>query len=549
MERFRGDSLDERAGNLLKQMQNVINGNNCVASDLKAKHWEESRAEFEVVINWRYEYQESYTTEIGKDQSAPKNFQFDKSLFREEINKNGEIATTDPSIRAPLLEEMNSAQSSHVLTLASESKLLKEFERISFYEECNECSGKGECSCSACFGRGYSSCGGCSGSGIIWDSRRVSDGRGGLYNESYTRSCHSCSGSGRTGCSSCGSSGAQSCSSCNGTGYFTNICDGKAVAIPTIEISIDAVAHQLDALEEWANREPLSLLGTLIPFKISKIESGLSDQYLCKGASSVITLECELKNRTYSVGGLGTIPYAFNRPPLFDHLFEKKLNQLRRRSVGETLSLGADEARDFFNRSQSNTVLDQSLKRLAKLESDDNEEAGREIIFTSCEGYITKDSAQLLYRGLKETINQVSPPYSLGGWLGAMFLSYYFLFFSVQYQFEIGEGGIFKNILHLLFAVFMIAISLKIVGLFLVTPLSQIVSLIRRRKIPKEYRQPLDNSKMRRLFVTLGLWSTTIAAIVGMLAQKGLIPQWNGAPLAWVIELLEYLLLKVEGLI
>ena len=213
--------------------------------------------------------------------------------------------------------------------------------------------------------------------------------------------------------------------------------------------------------------------------------------------------------------GLGTPPFAFIRPAIFDDLFASELAMLEDTCLRGKMSRA--EAFGLFDRFVAKPALDTSLKQLARSQS----AVPQDAVERACDGYISQQAAKQLGDALKRCLNKISPVYSSVVWFGLGSLFWLFtLIFTAGF---FGENFTERYLLTPLCGAAFLAICL-VASWCVLTPLSALVTLFRRRKVPAEYRTGMQNQKAFVKFRKILIACCLLGAIYGIAASLGYAP-------------------------
>jgi hypothetical protein len=246
--------------------------------------------------------------------------------------------------------------------------------------------------------------------------------------------------------------------------------------------------------------------------------------------TTVAELDVTLRKKQYMAAAVGDKAWAFLRPPIFDDVFIEEITDLHKIWSGKKKSFSTDRAKKFFDTYAGQPVLDAAMKSVAKLKGKSRELPNREVN-AACDGYISDASAGLLGNCMIALLDKVSPPNSWWSWMGTMAIPFGLLFLGAQNWMERNTPEGYWN---LGFAWLGLAISAAILTA-VVSPIaasiSTVVSAIRRRSVPAEYRQHGRNWQPFKPFVWTAIAVVSFGAALGMLTHFDKLPRWNNLPM------------------
>jgi len=253
--------------------------------------------------------------------------------------------------------------------------------------------------------------------------------------------------------------------------------------------------------------------------------------------TTVAELDVTLRSKTYMAAAVGDKVLAFIRPPIFDDVFIEEITDLNKIWSGKKKSFSNDRARKFFTTYSGQPVLDAAMKSVAKLKGNDRELPGREIN-AACDGYISSASADLLGKCMLALLDKVSPPNSMWSWIGVMALPFLLLFLGAQNWLERNmQNGYFSMVIVWVALVLFAALLTTLVSPIAVL-ISTMVSAIRRRSVPAEYRQHGRNWQPFKRFAWTSVAVASLGGAIGMLTHYDKLPRWNNQPMDTIEETL-----------
>lgn len=463
-------------------------------------------------------------------------FGFNHLGYVEETSHRCELGRTHRPVREGFIIQVLAGGGS-ALADAGIATQVWDFGQHSVHEQCAPCSGRGEVTCRSCLS-GRVTCSGCGGGGSTTQTRYVSGNNGQGRHESYRQTCYSCGGSGRLTCTQCGGSSRIRCSECGGHGFFTNIMSVTLRAEPHVRITVHTELSR-DALSAYLVNLPVAQVVHYFDFVQFNVEDSAADKWQVgyEDRTTVAELDLSLRSKSYMAAAVGNAALAFVRPPIFDDLFIEEITDLKKIWAGRKKSVSNERARQFFATYAGQPALDSAMKSVAKLKGQDRNQSGREVR-TACDEYISSASADLLGKGIQALLDKVSPPNSLWSWIGVMTLPFLFMFLGTQNWIENNVQG---DYLSTLTGWFRLAVFAALVTIF-ISPVaalvSTIVSAIRRRSVPVEYRQHARNWQPLKSFVWASVALATIGGAIGMLTHHHKLPRWDNWPMNMIEETL-----------
>ncbi|MDA3077264.1 hypothetical protein OFO12_07825 [Campylobacter sp. JMF_04 NA10] len=520
---------------LLLQIQNLANGNQVSKNDVKKISSQIFPFNTKIFVYWQF--YGSYATQTLKgDASVDIHFGDNKIDFEEYTQSLLDLAQNDEQSRQDFVENLKATKANEAIKLSGSTQNLGDYEKFSFsyycgscsgrgLVRCNNCGGRGNVGCSSCGGSGRSNCFACGGTGSVLSYRQVYQ-NGEYVSQSYYATCYSCGGSGLQTCGSCYGSGSLRCNSCRGSGEITcQKCSGYGIFTDVRTVSIMAKSSAnlktsskkyANEFDEFASSAGMELLSEKIPFELVEFNNYSSDTELCvyEGNSYFSELQYQILDKTYLGVGFANPPYAFIKSKFFDDLFADEIEHLEK--IGLDGKITKREAYLFFNKYASQSVLDKSMKLIASIRRDKNEELGY-AVKQSCDDYISDESALRLSAMMKGVLDRISPVYSglIWGLGGAIFAIFALILTELNLESSFSRAP-FSAIFQSAFGVFVLSLVL---GLVFYT-LSSLSTLLKRRKIPKEYRQKMRNKDPFKKMAICGVFAWIVGGIYGYFASQ-----------------------------
>ena len=532
MNDFDGFDLSEPFVEHLRNLTRRNGADGCDLEEISSEYYD-----FLVYLNvvWEF-YGECKEREMKGAEAAEVHFGEDLKQFEKHAQSCLNDAKFNPRLHEILLCKLRSDPQSGVAAADNAVKYY-DFKPFSAHQKCtvclgaskvrcDKCSGRGKTNCASCGGRGRKSCSACGGSG--GQNRAYTQYRSDGSADTVYRyeACSACGGSGSRACSACYGSGYAKCSACSGDGYvlcpgcggcgrFTYIRNIRACAKPRIGIKVRSTAYPQE-LREFLCGRTCEFISQKIPFYLKQEDAGeQSHSLIYKGRQTITQLRFEISGKSYVAAGLGTPPFAFIRPAIFDDLFADELAMLE--DICPRGKMSRAEAFGFFDRFVAKPALDTSLKQLARSQS----VVPQDAVERACDGYISQQAAKQLGDALKRCLNKISPVYSPVVWFGLGSLFWLFaLIFTAGF---FGENFTERYLLTPLCGVAFLAICL-VASWCVLTPLSALVTMFRRRKVPAEYRTGMQNQKAFVKFRKILIACCLLGAFYGIAASLGYAP-------------------------
>ena len=406
-----------------------------------------------------------------------------------------------------------------------------DFGQHSVHEHCGPCSGKGKVNCSSCHGSGKSHCNFCHGRGVTQEYRWVVDYKGHGRNEQYEQSCYHCGRSGKVDCSGCRGRGKLQCGECSGHGYLTHIASTVVKARPRVHI-LTTADLSAQALSDFLGQQPARQIAQQLDFALQS--HGDADartwRVVYESQTTVVELDLALRQHRYRAAAVGAQAWAFVRPPIFDDVFIEEITDLKKIWNGKSRRFSSRRARQFFATYAGQPVLDTAMKAVAQLQGEQRERCELPVM-AACQGYISGASATALGRSMQGLLNKVSPLNSPGAWWLVMVLPLAVLFIVAQSMLESKGLGGFWALIGFAFQLGLSALLVVLLLSPLAVLLSTVVSALRRRSVPAEYRQRGRNWRPLRGFIGMAWLVVALGGAYGAMAHKGWLPRWNNVPL------------------
>lgn len=506
------------ADNFVLQIQNLVDGNQVSRDDVEKIYSEVIDVNFDINVLWNF-YGKTYENRTAGGSAVAEHFDYNQDRFEQHTQYLLEISQYDQNQRQDFISHIIEQQKQS-LVLADSDQKIHDFPEFSYYETCSECSGKGKVRCSGCGGSGVNSCCACGGGGTQIATRTVYEyynGQPQPRTQTYSKSCSGCGGSGRHTCGSCGGSGQITCKTCQGHGYFTTIRRVSLYAHPKYEIEFNTPAFEEEVSEFMKS---LSKVGSFIVEKTDcellghKSSSQEYEIFSYHSATFLCSLEYKVLDKQYFGLAISNPPLPFIKANIFDDLFADEIAELKK--IGYDGKITHKEAFGFFTKYLWQPVLERSLKDIAHYREAKNDNFTN-VIMTHCDGYISSNSASYFSNMINNMLDKISPAYSIVTWLigGIIFALITFFFAELIFESTIKYTPIFSTIMLLIIFV----VSCFVVGITL-SLLSSIVVFIKRRKIPKEYRQSMRNKEAYYTMLKFSVLSLILGIIFGLTTLK-----------------------------
>ena len=501
------------ADNLLLQIQNLANGNQATKDNVKKISSEIFPSNTALFVFWKF-YGSYEDTTVKGNANAPIHFGSDEYAFKKHTNELINLAKFDKDTRAEFITNLKKLDGDGI-QFADNTQNLGSFKEFAYSYNCSNCGGSGKHRCGNCGGSGRNRCYECGGSGNVTATRSVY--RNGEYvSETYYTNCYSCGGSGYKGCYSCGGSGRVTCDTCSGYGKFTDIRTVSIKAKPNVGVKTSSNKYSLE-FDRFAETAKCSFLSEKIKFELSDFKNHDDDceLFIYNGDNVFTELNYQIFDKKYLGVGFSNPPFAFIKSKFFDDLFADEIKYLEK--IGSDGKITTKEAYSFFNKYAGQPALDKSIKMIASIRKDKDEELSYAVT-QSCDGYISNESAFHLSSMIKGILDKICPVYSWFIWFLGTLIFTIFSFIVAEQNFEHNFNSPFSAIFNIIVIFFIIAM---IFGAILYI-ISSLVTLLKRRKIPKEYRQKMRNKEPFRKMIIYGVISAILGGLFGFFATKNL---------------------------
>ena len=474
----------------------------------------------------------SHTSEhrVQGNSAVNTHFGYARADYDTETEQRCEIGRTHQPIRQNFMAQVLE-QGGAALADAGSRRDIWDFGQHSVHAQCGLCRGNGEVTCHACNGNGKNRCSRCSGVGSTTETRTVGPMHNGQQRqETYQQTCYGCGGSGNTSCSSCNGRGTAQCGSCAGNGFFTDITSVTVQAKPKVHISAQSALSQ-DALLDYLVQLPVSQVVDYLDFTQTKHQETANGTWCVayETHTTVAELDVRLRSKTYLAAAISDKALPFLKPVVFDDIFVEELADLQHIGGRKKRTFSNRRARQFFATYAGQPVLDKAMQAIAKLHEYDRKNPGNQVV-KACDGYISTHMAHLLGDCMVALIDKVSPPNSHWSWIAVMALPFLILFLGAQ---NLLERHVPEGLFNPLFMGVML-VTIALVFSTLLSPLaallSTIVSAIRRRAVPAEYRQHGRNWQPFKLFTKVAVGVVLLGDGMGIVTHYNQLPRWNNKP-------------------
>ena len=490
----------------------------------------------------RYEVQWHFVPAVHKERffgnrAVSKHLGSSRRAFDLETAQRCEMGRTHQPIRQQFVDSIVS-DAGLSLGRSERSQKIWDFGQHSVHADCNVCKATGRITCNGCYGSKQETCYFCQGGRTTTETRWVTQRNGQMISESYQQNCSRCGASGRLACRRCNGKGTQECSECQGEGFFTDICNVIVDAKPSVSIAVECVLSA-GLLIEFLKRYPASQLIRQIDFKCAGHRNEGDDRWLVLYDASTITVELDLalRDKNYTAAAISEQALAFVKPPIFDDVFIEELTDLKKIWSAKKKSFSNQRARNFFKTYSGQPVLDKAMKAVAKLKGKDLQSPESEVIRACC-SYVSANSAQLLGRSMIALLEKVSPPNSLWAWIGVMLLPFLLLFLGAQNWVERNAPNDYLSVGIVFLVTAFTAAILTLLTSPIAATMSAIVSAIRRRAVPIEYRQHGRNWQPFKAFVLASIGFASMGAALGLMSHHNTLPRWDNRPMYTIEEML-----------
>lgn len=460
----------------------------------------------------------------------------DWQAYEAETAHRCEIGRIHKPIRNGFMSQVQ-AEGGSALKNAGQPVQVWDFGQHSVHVQCERCRGKGRVDCPSCRGSGHENCHRCHGSGSTTETRVVTEtlwGKQQSRTETYQQSCYACGGSGDVNCGKCNGSGKIKCGECGGHGFFTDITSVIVQAEPQIKITVQSELLQ-GMLFDYLVKLPVSSAAQYLDFTLSDHHDTANDTWRTSYEvhTTIVELDIKLRTKNYTAAAIGDKALAFIKPPIFDDVFIEEITDLKKIWSGRKQSFSNDRARKFFNTYAGQPVLDTAMKSVAKLNGKDRETPGLEVT-NACNGYISNGSANILGKCITMLLDKISPPNSIWSWIVVMALPFLVLFLKAQNWFEQSAPDGYFGLIIAWIALALIAALLTVLVSPIAATISMMVSAIRRRAVPPEYRQSGRNWQPFKRFVLISIVVASLGGGLGLLTHHDKLPRWNNAPMGMI---------------
>lgn len=500
---------------LLKNLQNLIDGNQATISDLSISDWSASTFSLVLSVDWTFFGQSDKQVKAGNHKQDIC-FANQQELDNHHQNLMNE-ASFGKSLRQDFLQNIQ-ALNKEALFEYQQTHTFHYFEPFSVYEDCASCHASGMVQCHDCHGRGQKSCSYCGGGGResyqtpIYDNKNQIRG----YQTQY-RSCSACFGSGTQRCNTCGGKGQITCNNCSGHGFFTHIYQIKAQAKPNFHISHNN-PFEPDIFSQILDEKGVEFCAKHIDLTLAE-ENEIDQevyQFVYKGQSIAFDILLMMKQKSFNCVAFSSPPYAYVRPYLFDELFANEWQFLKNAQDNQG-NISKKEAQLFFLKYMNQPILDNALKNIAQ-----NNHTPKKSVQLACQDYISADMANNIGQSLLHILDKVSPTHSKLAWIICALPAGLWLWVASIYHIQTASG-IFSGVIYIIKSMLQ---SLPIILLFALIAwlLSRLFVFIVNQKIPKEYRQSANNTLMLRYYMIAMGGVLALAISYAILADKGYLP-------------------------
>jgi len=513
----------ELSKNLIQYLSNIIDGNNATINDVKSIDYEVENITAELNIIWVFfgEYAESskaggsYIGESCNSIYELKNI----------TNKLIEKAKFDKNLRIPFINTFKELERDGI-SKANKNYIIKDFGKFSTKETCHTCNGKCKITCNSCRGNGKHRCNYCSGTGSTQTTYRNHMGKL-IYT---TTSCYYCSGRGNKACYSCSGSGKVRCDNCNGHGYFIITHDIVAKAKPEFIIKTDSKFANND-LEQFLKKKNLLFLNDTIDFKYINKNMNRNDDkeiFTYIGNSVIIKQNFSVHSKEYTCYAFSNPPISFIKPTIFNDLFINEIKFINNLE-SQKKYISTKEALNFFDSYSKLPALNEAMKEIANVRKKTKEDTTN-LIIKATHGFISNNIASILSNHINKFMDKISPTYSPLIWVIGLLFS--FIVTIVFFEYSVEEQGtkiIFDSIIKFVIMSFILIV--------IIYPLDLLLTLLKRMKIPTEYRQKLRYKEPLKLFTLGSFIILSLVLSYGILSNKNYVPKSNGMP--------QYIALKI----
>lgn len=516
------------AKRLMTRIGSLIDGNNASASDIIETDIRSDACTVTFDVNWSFYAHTTARSIAGNAAVKGAHYAHDKAAFDRELKRRKDESSYNENLRVPFQERVKQ-EKANALSWSAAEQTAWDFGEHSSYRYCNQCNGNGTVQCQCCWGTGKTRCIHCHGVGHREQSRTVMQGNHHVT-QYYKQSCNHCYSSGNVTCAHCRGNGRQTCGSCNGHGYFTDLIHTIAIAKPALSIQTRTNLSS-QKLCDYLCSVGCASASTFLDFKL--INTGNSEKYAWKAVyeckTTVIENDFSIQRKNYMCAAVGDIPMPFVRPAVFDDLFETILVDIQAtRTENNHAQARKNKAGLRFEQYRRLPILDRGLKEVAKLSGAQRMKPGQAIVNT-CDGFITSTAAEALGNNMTNLLDVISPANSKWSWGIVMAIPLIITFFLTENVFESSVTPLWWAPLSFIYCIVVSALYIILISPLAWLP-SSIISAIRRRAIPKEYRQRARNWEPLKLILQIASSAVFFGCIYGVIARYDYFPKWNNAP-------------------
>lgn len=525
-------SKDQLSNDLLKYVQNVIDGNQVRGDELKLIDSQVEKFNLKIEVSWKF-YAKWNDRRVAGGNKSNNHFGYNEKGFDQHHSINLNTAKSDKSIRYNFIQNIKNQQIQSLLN-SSQKCTVQDLGTHSFIYDCGTCNGRGNVTCYLCRGSLNIQCDRCYGSGSIQERYTIHDYKTNTVIPS-TRwvSCGRCFGRGNITCTRCNGTGSESCSNCSGYGYFTFYRSTVAVAEPNATYTVNSNLYQEEILDFLLNQNYNFCLKkiTFTAFESSSPYANV-EKFIYYGNSWVTEITTDLRNTVYKTVAISNPPHPFLFPPIFDQLFKEEIAELQK--IGTFAGKQQTQmAIKFFDHFKGQPVLDQSLKNIAKIRTSSDGDYS-EAVRQACNYFISREASQDFSKAINVILDKVSPPYHNLTWLIWHFFTAIMAFFLVEFAVEHARiHGFWEMLLYGLYCIVGFYIFYCISSLFIIV-ISSLINAYKRRNVPNVYRQKMRHKEVFWESTLLGILAVFIGGAYGLLALNNYAPKMNYQPFLWI---------------
>ena len=546
------NSANQLPNDLLDILQNVIDGNEARADELKLVSSQVEPFQFQIQVDWLFSTNLK-SDRIAGGKKSSNHYGDDEKDFLENRDRNIDIGENDRSIRQNFLKNLKN-QRFESLKDSDETHNIYNLGTSSYYDDCGTCHGNGDVTCHKCRGHKRIQCYQCFGSGQVAATEKIQDFS---KNETTYRkiwvTCDKCYGGGMITCNNCNGTGTEECGSCSGYGYFMNYLTATVIAEPEISYQVTSPIYQSQILNFLSKRTHGFLLKK-IDFNNYRFSSPYTnvERVVYDGDSFVTEVKTDLRGHEHIAVSISNPPHPFIKPKLFDQLLSKQ-NKLIQKVLSDG-KITKEEYLTVFKEFQKVPVLNAAMLEIARNRKSTKENTSI-FIKKSCQYYISNDLANSLSLGINHKLDKLSPTYARKSWLlatislgGIAFLYSEYITEDIdpklgnisdaEYHVEeitacshadfscrINKNSIPNDIMG--GATYILVLTITICLVF--TIVSRVLCIITNRVLEAEYRQkPRNREPIIRLVVITAI-CFLIGSTYGYFAkQDGFLPGFNG---------------------